>query len=168
MRFIAEQQGYDGRSQNSRPHHWRLRIPVFSARGSQILPPTCYYSDEHLIYTDPVRLRSPQSTFLCPHLLSGLAGDQFSFLQRVQNTVSWISSPIVFNFLICPPYEEIRVKHNIAPNQSIRETLGRVDLIIGQVDFPIEVPRPLLPSEYLEYSKISPALMQEVSLYSGW
>ena len=88
-----------------------------------------------------------------PHLLSGLAGDQFSFLQRVQNTVSWISSPIVFNFLICPPYEEIRVKHNIAPNQSIRETLGRVDLIIGQVDFPIEVPRPLLPSEYLDIQK---------------
>ena len=89
-----------------------------------------------------------------PHpLFSGLAGDQFSFLQRVLNTVSWITHPMMFHFLICPPYEEIRVKHNIAPNKSIRETLGRVDLIIGQVDFPIEVPRPLLPSKYYRYPR---------------
>ena len=88
-----------------------------------------------------------------PHLFSGLAGDQFSFLQRVQNTFYWIIHPIMFHSLICPFFEEIKVRHNIAPNKSIKETLGRVDLIIGQVDFPIDVPRPLLPSKYLNIQK---------------
>ena len=88
-----------------------------------------------------------------PHALSGLAGDQFSFFQRVQNTFNWIIRAMMFHFLICPIYEEIKVKHNIAPNKSISETLGRVDLIIGQVDFPIDVPRPLLPSKYLDIQK---------------
>ena len=85
-----------------------------------------------------------------PHPLSGLIGDQFGLLQRVQNTINWFAGYIGFYFIICPFYDEIKVKHNIAPNKSIRETLGRVDLIIGQVDFPIEAPRPLLPSKYLD------------------
>ena len=84
-----------------------------------------------------------------PHLHSGLAGDQFTFLDRVQNTFIRMSDYVIFHFLIYPRYEEIKVKYNIAPTKSIKETLGRVDLIIGQVDFPIEVPRPLLPSKYL-------------------
>ena len=83
-----------------------------------------------------------------PQLLLGFAGD-LRFLQRVQNIFSWIVTHMAFHFVICPAYDEVKVKHDIAPNKSIRETLGRVDLIIGQVDFPIEVPRPLLPSKYV-------------------
>ena len=84
-----------------------------------------------------------------PQVFSELAGD-LGFLPRVKNTFSWIKNYLIFHFVICPAYDKVKVKHNITPNKSIRETLGRVDLLIGQVDFPIEVPRPLLPSKYLD------------------
>ena len=84
-----------------------------------------------------------------PNPLLGHSGS-LGFFHRIQNTILWLGSQAFFHFIICPFYEEIKVRHNIAPNKSIRETLGRVDLIIGQVDFPIEAPRPLLPSKYLE------------------
>ena len=85
-----------------------------------------------------------------PQIYSGLVGDHFTFLQRIHNIFSWIVIHMAFHFVLCPPYEELKAKHNIAPNESIKETMGKVDLIIGQVDFPIDVPRPLLPSKYLD------------------
>ena len=68
------------------------------------------------------------------------------FLQRARNILSYRER---YNWagLICPTFNEQKTKFNIAPHESIAETLSRVDLILVQLDFPIEVPRPLLPSK---------------------
>ena len=49
---------------------------------------------------------------------------------------------------LCSLYGNIKAKHNITPDKSIDETLGRVDLIIGQMHFGLEHARPLYPSKY--------------------
>jgi len=43
-------------------------------------------------------------------------------------------------------FNGLKVKHGITPSKNIHETLGRVDLILGQMDFVLEDPRPLLPN----------------------
>ena len=68
-------------------------------------------------------------------------------IQRAQNAFSRISSYRTFFKVMCPLYEGLKTKFNITPHESMAETLSRVDLILVQLDFPIEVPRPLLPSK---------------------
>ena len=80
-------------------------------------------------------------------VLPGIPG-RLNFLQRVQNVFGWMATYLVFHLFFCTPYEGIKVKYNIVPHQSVQETIGTVDLIIAQVEFPLETPRPLLPSEY--------------------
>ena len=69
------------------------------------------------------------------------------FLQRARNILSYRERYNFFHGLVCPIFNEPKTKFNITPHESIAETLSRVDLILVQLDFPIEVPRPLLPSK---------------------
>ena len=71
------------------------------------------------------------------------------FVDRVQNVLQWMSRYLFYINDLCPTLNEIKTKHNITPNKNIQETLGRVDLIIGQMPFMLEHPRPLFPSKYL-------------------
>lgn len=90
----------------------------------------------------------PSPPSYVPQAFPGIVGE-FSFFERVQNIIGWIGSYVMFHYSFCPRYGEIKTKHNIAPQDSCEVTLGKVDLIIGQMEFPIESPRPLLPSRYI-------------------
>jgi len=74
---------------------------------------------------------------------------ELRFVDRVKNVVKWMFSYGFFFYTICPMFNELKVKHGITPSKNMHETLGRVDLILGQMDFVLEDPRPLLPSKYL-------------------
>ena len=71
---------------------------------------------------------------------------ELKFVDRVKNVVQWMLWYGFFIYDLCPMFNGLKVKHGITPNKKIHETLGRVDLILGQMDFVLEDPRPLLPS----------------------
>ena len=75
--------------------------------------------------------------------------DEWSFLDRTKNLLQWMSMSDLYSRYLCPLYGKIKAKHNITPDKSIQETLGRADLIIGQMPFGLEHPRPIYPSKYL-------------------
>ena len=75
--------------------------------------------------------------------------DEWSFLDRARNVVQWFFGYITYAQDLCPLYGKVKAKHNITPEKSIQETLGRVDMIISQVPFGLEHPRPFYPSKYL-------------------
>ena len=74
---------------------------------------------------------------------------ELTFVDRVKNVFQWLSMNAFYVFDLCPTFSELKKKHNITPNKSVQETLGRVDMIISQMDFTLEQARPLLPSKYL-------------------
>ena len=87
---------------------------------------------------------------LCPAYLpqfKSALGDNLNFVERIQNVYHWIAIYLAFHVGMVPPYKELKEKYQIAPNKDLYETLGRVDLIIGQVGFFLDYPRPILPSK---------------------
>ena len=85
---------------------------------------------------------------------------ELRFVDRVKNVVQRMLMYLYYIYDICPMFNELKVKHGITPGKSIYETLGRVDLVRGQMDFSLEgQPRPLLPSKYLSF-KINSMLFQ--------
>ncbi|KAL9988799.1 hypothetical protein ACROYT_G003287 [Oculina patagonica] len=71
---------------------------------------------------------------------------ELKFVDRVKNVLQWMSINAFYVFDLCPIFNELKTKHNIAPNKSIQETLGKVDMIISQMDFTLEPARPLFPN----------------------
>ena len=71
-----------------------------------------------------------------------------NIIDRARNVLQWVSLYWYYLQDFCPLYGNIKAKYNITPNKSIQETLGRADLIIGQVPFGLEHPRPVHPSKW--------------------
>lgn len=88
----------------------------------------------------------PMCPAYVPQFKSAL-GDNLNFVERIQNVYHWIAGYLAFHVGMVPPYKELKDKYQIAPNRDLYETLGRVDLIIGQVGFFLDYPRPILPSK---------------------
>ena len=85
---------------------------------------------------------------------------ELKFVDGVKNVVQWMLWYGFFIYDLCPLFNGLKVKHGITPSKNIYETLGRVDLVLGQMDFSLEgQPRPLLPSKYLSF-KINYMLFQ--------
>ena len=82
-----------------------------------------------------------------PQFKSTLA-DDLSFVERLQNVYHWILVYWAFNYGMVPPFQDLKNRYDITPQETIYETLGRVDLIISQKPFILEYPRPLLPSKF--------------------
>ena len=78
---------------------------------------------------------------------------EWSFLDRVRNVLQWMLVYMLYAKDLSPLYGKVKAKHNITPKKGIQETLGRVDLIIGQVQFGLEHPRPFYPSKYFFVAK---------------
>jgi len=72
--------------------------------------------------------------------------DDLSFVERLQNIYYWILVHWAFNYGMVPPFHDLKKRYNITPQETVYETLGRVDLIISQKPFILEYPRPLFPN----------------------
>lgn len=73
--------------------------------------------------------------------------DKLNFVERIQNVYQWIVVYLTFHIGMAPPFKELKNRYNITPDRSLYETLVKVDLIIAQMGFFLEYPRPLLPSK---------------------
>ncbi|KAL9988923.1 hypothetical protein ACROYT_G003418 [Oculina patagonica] len=87
----------------------------------------------------------PLSPAYVPQFKSAL-GDNMNFAERIQNVYHWISVYLAFFVGMAPPFQVLKDKHNITPNRNLYETFNRVDLIIAQMGFFLDYPRPLLPN----------------------
>lgn len=74
--------------------------------------------------------------------------DELSFVERLQNIYHWILNYLAFYYCMVPPFRDLKERYNITPDESIYETVGKVDLIISQKPFILEYPRPVLPSKF--------------------
>ena len=81
---------------------------------------------------------------------SNFLSNEWSIMDRARNVLRWFSLYLSYSQDLCPIYDKIKAKYNITPNKSIQETLGRADMVIGQMNFGLEYPRPLYPSEYFD------------------
>ena len=75
------------------------------------------------------------------------ANKMSNIIDRGKNVLQWISLYWYYLQDLCSLYGKIKAKYNITSNKSIQETLGRADLIIGQMPFGLEHPRPVHPSK---------------------
>jgi len=80
-----------------------------------------------------------------PQFKSAL-GNNLNLAERIKNVYHWIAVYLAFHVGMVPPFKELKDKYKITHNRGLYETLGRVDLIIGQVGFFLDYPRPILPN----------------------
>ena len=88
----------------------------------------------------------PLTPAYVPQFKSAL-GDNLNFLGRMQNVYHWILNYWAFYHGMAPRFQDLKDSYQIAPNKSLYEVLKSVDLIIGQMGFFLDFPRPILPSK---------------------
>ncbi|PFX22678.1 2-hydroxyacylsphingosine 1-beta-galactosyltransferase [Stylophora pistillata] len=82
-----------------------------------------------------------------PHFTSGFT-DHMNFLQRVKNTLLYLSHKLMVPSLRDNVYGPLKKKYNITPEKTLHETYQKVDLILVQSD-PLDYPRFHLPNTKL-------------------
>lgn len=92
----------------------------------------------------------PMSPAYVPQFKSAL-GDNLNFVKRIKNVYQWIAVYLAFHIGMVPPFKKLKDKYQITPNRGLYESLGRVDLIIAQMGFFLDYPRPILPSKKIAF-----------------
>ena len=88
----------------------------------------------------------PLNPAYVPQYKSALS-DNLSFVERMENLYHWIVSYLAFYSGLAPPFQELKDRYKIAPNKTLYEVFKSVDLIIAQMGFFLDYPRPILPSK---------------------
>ena len=88
----------------------------------------------------------PLNPAYVPQCKSALS-DNLSFVERIENLYHWIVSYLAFYSGLAPPFQELKDRYKIAPNKTLYEVFNSVDLIIAQMGFFLDYPRPVLPSK---------------------
>ena len=88
----------------------------------------------------------PLTASYVPQFKSALS-DQLSFITRIQNVYHWILNYWAYYNGIVPYFQDLKDRYKIEPDKSLHVILNRVDLIIGQMGFFLDYPRPVLPSK---------------------
>ena len=88
----------------------------------------------------------PLNPAYVPQFKSALS-DNLSFLERIKNLYHWIFSYLVFYSGLAPPFQGLKDRYKIAPNKTLHEVFNSVELIIAQMAFFLDYPRPVLPSK---------------------
>ena len=97
----------------------------------------------------------PNSPFNVPHMtpmpisyvpqqLLGFS-DKMTFGERVMNFGGYLGAQLAWYLVINRNMNALKVKYNIRPERSFRETVGDAEMVIVTADFALEFPQPLLP-----------------------
>ena len=88
----------------------------------------------------------PLAPSYVPQFKSALS-DQFSFVTRIQNVYQWILNYWAYYNGMVPYFQDLKYRYKIEPDKSLHVILNSVDLIIAQMGFFLDYPRPVLPSK---------------------
>lgn len=83
-----------------------------------------------------------------PQNMAGLSANSMSLKEKIKNLGFYIGNILLFDFTRDPSFEELKEKHKIKPNKSIKETMATADLVLLLTDFAMDIPQPLPPCEY--------------------
>ncbi|XP_002735096.1 UDP-glucuronosyltransferase 2C1-like [Saccoglossus kowalevskii] len=71
---------------------------------------------------------------------------KMNFVQRLTNTINYVLAYIFFNFLMLPPYAQLKEKYRIRPEISMTELFTSADLFFFNTDFAFDYPQPFMPN----------------------
>ncbi|XP_077989889.1 UDP-glucuronosyltransferase 2B15-like [Glandiceps talaboti] len=86
----------------------------------------------------------PNNVAYVPCIGTGLI-DKMSFFDRVYNSVYFVMKYISYNMLLAA-YGQVKYKHNIKPDLSIRDVFVDAELFLFNTDMTLHTPRPFMPS----------------------
>ena len=99
------------------------------------LPPNAHFGITHMI---------PMPVSYVPQQLLGFS-DEMTFMERVMNLGGYLGLQLGTYLVRERILNALKVKYNIKPERSIRETVGDAEMLIITADFAVEYPQPLLP-----------------------
>lgn len=102
--------------------------------------PTSIENGRHDVW---VQLPSPSA--YVPHMSTGF-DDDMTFPQRVINTLVSTFVPYFDEKNVRRPYEELKSKFGIKPDQDLREAMLWTEIWLFNVHFTFDFPRPLMPN----------------------
>lgn len=70
---------------------------------------------------------------------------KMTFIQRVINLGMYSVAKVLLDLLFVCSMDALKVKFNIKPERSFKESFGDAELVIFLADFALEYPQPLLP-----------------------
>ncbi len=74
--------------------------------------------------------------------------DEMTFVQRFQNVLSYAVMERL-HLKTMNNYQQLKIKYNIKPEISILQSFRQAELIVFNMNFPLEYPRPLYPNMIL-------------------
>ena len=86
----------------------------------------------------------PMPVSYVPQAMLGFT-DKMTFLQRVINLFAYLGTNVLMGPVVYSPMDALKVKYNIKPERSFKETVGDVEMVIIAADFALEYAQPLLP-----------------------
>ena len=88
--------------------------------------------------------KAPLPLSYVPMRGSGFSSNM-TFIQRVRNVFNYYFTRLLLDVLFIRTMDEVKVKFNINPRRSYRESYSDSVLVIYLADFAVEFPQPLLP-----------------------
>ena len=91
--------------------------------------------------------QSPNPLSYAPQPFTGL-DDNMTFTERLINVAGFLLANIIGRVFMFPAMDKVKQQHNIKPDVSTGESLGKAEVVLVQIHFALEFPRPLTPGKY--------------------
>ncbi|XP_077989888.1 UDP-glucuronosyltransferase 2B15-like [Glandiceps talaboti] len=126
---------------------------VVSHAGTPCQALLAHYLDKPFVLVSGVRVipefdafmyNIPNNLAYVPCMGTGLI-DKMSFFDRVYNAVDFVMKYIAYNMLLAV-YGQVKYKHNIKPDLSIRDVFVDAELFLFNTDMTLHTPRPFMPN----------------------
>ena len=91
--------------------------------------------------------QSPNPLSYAPQPFTGL-DDNMTFTERLINVAGFLLANIIGRVFMFPAMDKVKQQHNIKPDVSTGESLGKAEVVLVQSHFALDFPRPLTPGKY--------------------
>ena len=134
--FLGDLKGFDLMVHDSMELCSVMLAQYLGIQRVEVIPasPNGFFAWAHMI---------PMPVSYIPQVVPGYS-DKMTFLQRVVNLGASVSIGW-FQFVLSQTMNNIKIKYNIKPEQSLWEAQNEAELCIITADFALEYPQPLLP-----------------------
>lgn len=138
--FLSDLKGFDLMVHDSMELCSVMLAQYLGIQRVEVIPasPNGFFAWAHMI---------PMPVSYIPQVVPGYS-DKMTFLQRVVNLGASVSTGW-FQFVLSQTMNNIKIKYNIKPEQSLWEAQNEAELCIITADFALEYPQPLLPGNIM-------------------